>query len=71
MTKRKRKYELDSPEGLEVPITPPPRPDKLSGFYVQPVWPSDIARPAGNDHERYPSRIGDTLFYRDGTKKAA
>ena len=71
MTKSKRKYELLSPEGLERPLTPPPRLDKMSGVYVQPAWPNDTARPAGNDHERYPSRMGDKLHYRDGRSTAA
>ena len=70
-TKTKRKYELESPEGLDQPLTPPSRPDRLSGVYVPPLWPNDIARPAGNDHERYPSRIGNTLRYRNGELKAA
>lgn len=69
--KSKRKYELESPKGLELPLTPPPRHDKMSGLYVQPSWPNDTARPAGNDHERYPSRMGDRLHFRDGRKAAA
>lgn len=63
----KRTQELESPQGLDQ-LTPPARLNKMSGSYVPAPWPSDIARPESNNHERYPSRMGDTLHYRNGTK---
>lgn len=47
-------------------LRPEDRVSRLNTTYDGEELRQQQNRPAGNDHENYPSRMGDMLFFRDG-----
>ena len=44
-----------------------PTTSKMAGIYNEP--PKPAVRPGADDHLKYPSRMGQNLFYKDGREE--
>ena len=50
--------EIAKPNGIDV----------MSGVYADVGMNQPSVRPGADDHQKYPSRVGKKLIYRDGTE---